>query len=813
MVSKCDKYKLTKYLVIVESPAKCSTIEKYLGASYKCIATYGHFRTIATLKDIDINHVDGLKINYTLIEDSYKSSAIKRLKEEINAADEVLLATDDDREGEAIAWHICDFFKLPIIFTKRIIFHEITEQAIVHAAMHPTVINMNTVRSQQARQVLDLIVGFNISPVLWKLVQNSKTNSLSAGRCQTPALQLVYDNFKEFQQSKGRKVYNTTGTFTNLFLPFSLNKEFETELDAEYFLENDASHAHVFNKGINKVLSRAPPKPFTTSGLQQTSSYSPKETMSLCQSLYEKGLITYMRTDSTKYSAEFVDSCKLFIINTYLTPAYLSPNIDAYVVGTTTSLDKNKNNNKNKKTNNLAQEAHEAIRPTDINRSNINTVTGVSAKEIKMYSLIWSNSLKSLMSDATFSSFSSTISAFDSLFYKYTCEQIMFMGWMIVQQDRSSKDVSDVSDNGYTYLSTIKQCAILEYSKIEAKQTILGLKQRYTESKLVSLLEENGIGRPSTYASLVDKIQERNYVKKEDVAGTLVRFTDFELEGDNLSEITRERLVGTEKNKLVIQPLGIIVIELLLKHFSNLFNYDYTREMEQDLDAIAKGETGEDMCRLLCGRCQTEVMESVRITKTTEKVSYAIDENHSYIIGKNGPVIKKVENGVTTFLPVIKNIDINKLEKGEYSLQDVTETVCVNSVLLGKYKGDDLFVKKGKFGLYATYGENRLSLQMFGNRPVENITFVEVFGILEDEGLLKPTYNKDQKALKIVRELSASITIRKGKWGNYIFYQTTQMQKPSFYDLKTFEKDTKQKVDKCDINIVKNWIKTTYNIS
>lgn len=786
-------------LCLVESPAKCATIEKYLGESYKykCLATYGHFRRIASLKDIDLGAP--IPIKYTLVEDSYKLEQLKRLKEEIEKSVEVILATDDDREGEAIAWHICDEFHLPVATTKRIVFHEITESAILHAMSSPTTINMNIVRAQQARQVLDLIVGYNISPILWKMIQSNKNNALSAGRCQTPALRIVYDNFKEFEQCKGRKVYNTVGVFTSLFLPFTLNKEFDTTEDAEYFLENDASHEHVFHRGEVKMGSKLPPPPFTTSRLQQVSPYSPAETMKLCQTLYERGLITYMRTDSDKYSAEFVAQCCKYIVSRYGSEKYLKTDVSS------------------EKTDGGA--AHEAIRCTDVfkvpeSKVPESSVAIGSPKEQKMYAIIWKNTVSSLMAPATFSSFVSHISAFDSLFYTYTCEQQVFPGWTIVDPvDKLGKD-----EKTYAQLSMLKQDSIIEYRKIESKQTVLGLKQRLTESKLVSLLEERGIGRPSTYASLVDKIQERNYVKKEDYEGVMVKCIDFELEGDNLVQIERERLVGAEKNKLIIQPIGIMVLELLLKHFNTLFDYDYTKEMEIGLDRVASTDSFPEEWVALCTRCEMEVSSLIRAltnASNLNKISYAIDDLHTYIIGKNGPVIKRVEGDQVTFLPVIKNIDIGKLEKHEYTLDEVLEDKTkTKGIMLGMYKGDELFVKKGKYGLYASYGENRFSLQEFGNRPVENIGFAEVFELLEgDDGMLSPKYKQTQKALKVVREVSASVSIRKGKWGNYIFYKTAQMKTPQFFDLKTFEKDVKEKPEKCDLVVLKKWIKTKYNVS
>jgi DNA topoisomerase-1 len=788
-------------LCLVESPAKCATIEKYLGESYKykCLATYGHFRRIASLKDIDLGAP--VPIKYTLVEDSYKIDQLKRLKEEIEKSVEVILATDDDREGEAIAWHICDEFNLPVATTKRIVFHEITETAILNAMRSPTTINMNIVRAQQARQVLDLIVGYNISPILWKMVQFNKNNALSAGRCQTPALRLVYDNFKEFEQCKGRKVYNTVGVFTSLFLPFTLNKEFETSDDVEYFLENDASHPHVFRRGEVKIMSKPPPVPFTTSRLQQVSPYSPAETMKLCQTLYERGLITYMRTDSVKYSAEFVTQCHKFIVSRYGSEKYLkmgdSGGGTGDLVGETG-----------------VSAAHEAIRCTDVFKVPEGAIEFGSNKEQKMYAIIWKNAVSSLMSPATFSSFVSHISAFDSLFYKYTCETPVFPGWTIVD----TADKSEKGDKSYAHLSALKDGVVLEYRKIESKQTVLGLKPRLTESKLVSLLEERGIGRPSTYASLVDKIQERNYVKKEDYEGTMVKFIDFELEGDNLTQIERERMIGAEKNKLIIQPVGIMVLELLQKHFDTLFNYDYTKEMEIGLDRIASDESFPEEWIALCTRCEMEVSTLIRAltnASNLNKISYAIDDLHTYIIGKNGPVIKRTEKDQVTFLPVIKNIDIEKLENHEYTLDEILESPSKSKgVMLGMYKGDELFVKKGKYGLYASYGENRFSLQEFGNRPVENIGFAEVFELLEgDGGILSPKYNQTQKALKVVREVSASVSIRKGKWGNYIFYKTAQMKTPQFFDLKTFEKDIKEKPEKCDLVVLKKWIKMKYNVS
>jgi len=306
-------------LVIVESPAKCKKIEEYLGEGYKCLASFGHLRELTSLKEIDIQN--NFTPNYSLCNDDRKAKNIKALRVAIHKAQDVLLATDDDREGEAIAWHICKVFELSVETTKRIIFHEITKPALNNAILYPRTINMNVVQSQQARQILDMIVGFQISPTLWSAISKNNKSGLSAGRCQTPALRLIYDNYLEIKESPGTKVYNTTGYFTNHCLPFELNKQFQTEEDVVDFLKASSIFQHVYSRSEVKKSLRQPPQPLTTSRIQQLASnemkMTPKETMKTCQSLYEEGYITYMRTDSSKYCDEFIGSIKEFIVKTY----------------------------------------------------------------------------------------------------------------------------------------------------------------------------------------------------------------------------------------------------------------------------------------------------------------------------------------------------------------------------------------------------------------------------------------------------------------------------------------------------------------
>ena len=373
-------------LLICESPAKTDKIAKYAGNGYKCVASFGHIRKIENgLKSIDYNN--NFSVKFCAIPS--KNKYISQLRKHIKNADEVILATDDDREGEAIAWHICKMFGLNVDTTKRIIFHEITKPAIQNAIKNPTVVNMDTVNAQLARQVLDLLVGYTISPILWKQISRKSETSLSAGRCQTPALRLVYEQQQEINKSPGRKVYNTEGKF--LGESYTLNHNHANEEEMGDFLEASAEFEHKYNVTKPKNSTKMAPKPFTTSTLQQKASnefgYSPKITMRLAQTLYEGGHITYMRTDSVKYCKEFTDKAKGFITKKY-GEDYVSPYINSITIGKEAEEKKKKKSKKKKKDNN-AQEAHESIRPTKIDVEKLVEKGKITAKEGKLYYLIF----------------------------------------------------------------------------------------------------------------------------------------------------------------------------------------------------------------------------------------------------------------------------------------------------------------------------------------------------------------------------------------------------------------------------------------
>ncbi len=796
-------------LVIVESPAKCKKIESYLGPGYKVIASFGHLRNISGLEAIDINN--NFNTKYSVINEDLKLKQIEKIRSEIAKAADVIIATDDDREGEAIGWHICDLFGLSITNTKRIIFHEITESAIQSAISHPKRINMDLVHAQQARQILDLLVGFTISPILWNCVSKTHDTSLSAGRCQTPALRIVYDNYLDIKKSPGKLVYNTSGYFTSLNLPFELNKKFESETDIREFLEQCKTWDFKYTLTPPKKTIKKSPEPLTTSTLQQLASneihISPKETMKHAQQLYEGGYITYMRTDSKKYSQEFIDSVKKFI-ETVHGEQYISQTIDNLVVGTSEEPKKTKKTVAEKKGIPPPQEAHEAIRPVNINispQSLMGSTSDLDGRAIKLYELIWKRTLESCMPSAQYNSISAKISAPVNSEFVYRAEQEIFLGWQVINKTSKKYDDDELDTKNYQFLQTLKQNVTMKPKKIDSKFTISELKSHYTEAILVQLLEEKGIGRPSTFASLVDKIQERKYVEKQNISGKEVESVDFSLSDNTFSQIVSKREFGNEKNKLVIQPLGIIVIEFLLEKFDMFFNYEYTKEMEDDLDKISNGKL---VWYNLCNNCYCGLTSVTNNLHDLKKFSLEIDENHTLIIGKHGPVVKCIDpkdRKKVSFLPVKKNLDLESLRLiTEITLDDVIDPTIIDKEAIGKYKGKDLFIKKGKYGMYAQWGKETKSLkEEFSALKLEEIQYIDVIRYLDKDTVLDPS-----KPVGLVRELNNHLSIRTGKYGDYIFYKKPRMKKPEFYKLNGFDSDYK----KCDKMLLINWIKQTYNI-
>jgi DNA topoisomerase-1 len=649
---------------------------------------------------------------------------------------------------------------------------------------------MSLVLAQQARQVLDLIVGYKISPVLWTYVAHT---NLSAGRCQTPALRLVYENYKEIEASTATLVYTVSGIFTKLNLTFHLSQEIESTGDSsagdsstgdslERFIRETAAapdagfRASISGGGVPKRTTKPPPRPYTTSTLQQAASndlhLSPKDTMSVAQKLYEQGYITYMRTDSRVYSAEFVAKACDYIRKRFGGEGITAEDLIGNLSETSSKSVKDASA--------AAAAAHEAIRPTDISRTLL--PQSCHPREHRLYSLIHRNTLESLMAPAICQSLTMAISspvavagAPTACEYRYTAEQVIKPGWKLVAggYDKEAKE--------YTYFASLTGSAsasasatatpAMPFKRITTKCSLRNTKSHYTESGLVQMLEKMGIGRPSTFSSLIDKIQERGYVKLKDVPGKPTECREFTVSKNNgggalVESKTEVREIGGESRKLVIQPLGIIVIEFLLAHFAPLFEYEFTKNMENQLDEIA---TDGMVWHELCYKCWFDVTAQLQELKDrgVVKEEIHIDDRHSYIMGKNGPVIRcrvaDADNAVSEtihsdsgdddddasvsetihsaekkpkfiFKSVRPNLEYAKIQRGEYSLAymlgeaDVNEggavvptttstsapapvSVAGGGRLMGQYQGQDVVTKSGKYGAYVVWGSMNLSLK------------------------------------------------------------------------------------------------------
>ena len=791
-------------LVIVESPSKCKKIETYLNthvsatqknnnAKYKCMASYGHIRELSGLEAINIHD----NFTPTFTECKNKKDHISKLRKGIKEAAEVILATDDDREGEAIAWHLCQVFQLPLEKTRRIIFHEITESAIHRAIDHSATsyVNMAVVHAQLGRQILDMLVGYKLSPLLWKHVKDG----LSAGRCQTPALRLIYENQKEIEARPGKEIYTLTGFFTNKNLSFELNHKEPDPIKVQDFLKASITFVHTYLGNKAKTLTKPAPAPFTTSTLQQTASnechFSPKDTMKLCQSLYEAGYITYHRTDSSVYSAEFKTQAAAYIKKNY-GEAYVQ-HADALADAAAAAAAAADALAADALAPAATQAAHEAIRPTEIACDTL--PDAFTSKEKRLYTLIRRRALESCMPPATISVLTATITAPCNYEYHYTAENIIFAGW---QQVAGVDKKTDDANNAYSYIQSFKLNYVFNYKKIKATMQLQDLKSHYTEARLVQLLEEKGIGRPSTFSSLIDKIQERNYVKKENIKGKLLICQDYELSEGKILLQKNEREFGNEKNKLVLQPLGILALEFLLKHFAPFFEYTYTKQMEEDLDKVATANMPwPDLCKAVY--TTLEHLSETILEKGKETIR--IDESHTYIVGKHGPVIKcisnKKEEDNITFKPVRKDLDLNKLRRGEYRIEDViAQTTLTPSI--GLYQNEPVYIKKGKFGVYLEWTKNgkSLSKSLKGlKKKAEEIELEDVAELL---------YDMDTS---ILRQIGPDASIRKGSdfGGDYIFYKNKKMKKPRFLQITGFTEDYLT----CELKVLQDWFLKVYQIN
>lgn len=743
-------------LVLVESPSKCNKIEHYLGEGYRVLATYGHFRELNSLRDIVVSK-DKKNIELKFQIDNKKERHISTLQQAITGSSEVILATDDDREGEAIAWHICDFFNLPVETTKRIIFHEITESAIKEAIMNPRIINMNLVYAQFTRQVLDMYIGYKISPMLWTYVANNPKNPLSAGRCQTPALKIIADNQLTIHSHNNSTHHTLSGNFTNLNIPFKLNINFTDESQVLDFLEACKHHYFSLSRTPPTISTRSPPIPFSTSRLQQTVSselhISPKETMNICQRLYEEGLITYMRTDNTKYSHSFIAMVSKYL-KQGMKESYISTDISRLT-----------------ETNNSA---HEAIRPTNLSIEFLSQ-SRQDPKTCRVYRLIWENSVASCLKPSTASLQKFYLNAPNGYMFIHETEQPIYDGWKMIYSGNNREQTKEQTRNQYHhYLQNVADGNAVHCSKIYSSLECSTSKSslHYTEAHLIQLLEREGIGRPSTFASIVDKIQRRDYVERNDVEGfstTATIYTFMPASGKIKSEEVT-KIFGKEKNKLIIQNMGLVVNEFLYTYFAPLFEFSYTRETECILDRISEGSMNWVE---VCVQQKAYIAGLIKLSKSAniKKYEVGIDSDHSYMMAKYGPVIKRTDpvTKEVSWLKVIKDVDLLRLKSGGYILGELLEKVTevitdeidnnnistepmtpeeidnkifeeiesqINSsvgYLYGIYEDEEIRVKNGKFGRYVVWkGENK-SIKCFGTRDIRNITTEEMEKVLDRE--------------------------------------------------------------------------------
>jgi DNA topoisomerase-1 len=623
---------------------------------------------------------------------------------------------------------------------------------------------------------------------------------LSAGRCQTPALRLVYDKQQDSSAIPEIEIkYKTTASFFASNTIFQLNRDFREPNEVIEFLELSKTHKHRLSIENQKDLTCSPPIPFSTSKLLQTASnilhISPKQTMSLCQKLYQDGHITYMRTDSTKYSKDFLEKAFHYISEKWK-PVYVG-NMDSLV---------------NKDTN----DPHEAIRVTHIEVGEIvdKDKDNVAAS---LYKLIWKNTVESCMTPASYKCKLIKITAPNEMLYSYSLEIPIHLGWRTISNKVDSNINTTTSLQSQTsselfYIESIEKSGEpVKYNKIESIITGTPIKQYYyTEASLIQELEKNGIGRPSTFSLLVDTIQDRGYVKKMDIQGEKRICKEFLLIDHVLETKERERVFGNEKDKLVIQPIGILTIEFLIKYFHTLFSYDYTKLLEEKLDEICSQTTAIEWFEI-CKSCNKQIKECITPITRLEKQTYKITDEYELVFQQFGPVLRrKDENGNVEYKSIKKDLrlDLEKIKAGGYSLDDLIE---IKTEYLGKYENEDVLLKSGKYGLYIEYGENRKTIYNTKDSTHE-ITLEDVIPFIEKQQAdlqekegegSQTTINKN-----ILRTIDENTSIRKGKYGSYVYYKTEKMKTPKFFKTNSFKKGLLV----CELSELKEWLKNTYNI-
>ncbi|SNB16572.1 type I DNA topoisomerase [Flavobacterium psychrophilum] len=683
---------MAKNLVIVESPAKAKTIEKFLGADFQVESSYGHIADLPS-KEIGVDVLNGFTPKYEVSPD--KKALVTKLKGLAKKADMVWLASDEDREGEAISWHLAEELKLDPKKTKRIVFHEITKTAILKAIENPREIDYNLVNAQQARRVLDRLVGYELSPVLWRKIKGG----LSAGRVQSVSVRLIVEREREIINFKPVATYSVQAEFTNeagKSFKAKLPKNFNTKKEAEDFLNKNIGSIYKLGDLETKPTKKTPAGPFTTSTLQQEAArklYLPVGiTMQLAQRLYEAGLITYMRTDSVNLSKDAMEAAQAEIIKSY-GKEYAKPR---------TFVNKSKG----------AQEAHEAIRPTDMSRHTVN----IDRDQARLYDLIWKRTLASQMADAELERTNVKIEANNhSELFTASGEVIKFEGFLKVYLEGHDDDEEE--QEGMLPSMKVNEKLINNY--ITATERYSRAAARYTEASLVKKLEELGIGRPSTYAPTISTIINRNYVEKGNLEGQERNYTQLTLQSGKVGEKLLKENTGSDKGKLVPTDIGTIVTDFLVKNFDNILDYNFTAKVEQDFDEIAEGNMQwAKMMQDFYDKFHPTVkdVEANADRESGERI-LGIDPKSgkpvSVRLGKFGPMaqIGAADDEEKTFASLLKEQNI-----GNITLEEVLKLFLLPKNL-GTYKGEEIEVSNGRYGPFIRFGTTFVSLPK-GEEPL-----------------------------------------------------------------------------------------------
>lgn len=739
---------MPKNLVIVESPAKAKTIEKFLGEDYKVMSSFGHIRDLKK-KNFGVD-LETFQPEYEIPAD--KTKVVSDLRAQAKKVDTVWLASDEDREGEAISWHLAEVLKLDPARAKRIVFHEITKPAILSAIENPRNIDHNLVDAQQARRVLDRLVGFKLSPVLWRKVKPN----LSAGRVQSVAVRLIVEREREIENFQSEMAYRVVANFVlpqsqegegaTVLLRAELNKAFKTEAEAKAFLESCKNAEFTVESVVKRPTKRTPAPPFTTSTLQQEASrklgFPVATTMRVAQSLYEAGWITYMRTDSMNLSQLCLNSCGPVIKNLMGEEYHHRHTYHTQAKG--------------------AQEAHEAIRPTDMSREKIDG----TPQEKRLYSLIWKRTIASQMADAKLEKtvITITVGGREEVF-QATGEVLLFDGFLKVY--RESRDVENESENEEALLPPLTEGDRLAYADISARQRYSRQPMRYTEASLVHKMEELGIGRPSTYAPTISTIQQRKYVEKGDREGFLRTCDVLTLAQGKISALQVEERVGAEKGKLLPTDTGTVVNDFLTDNFPEILDYNFTANVEKDFDHVAEGKKEwTSLIQQFYGDFSPSVdraMEERTELRVGEREIGIDPESGKPVkvrIGKFGPMVQigvAGEEEKPRFATLPANLSMNSI-----TLEEALELFRLPRKL-GEYEGEMIEANTGRFGPYVRHAGKFVSIPK-GEDPLE-ISLERAIELIQDK-----RDSEEKSHLKSFDE-EPDMEVRTGRYGPYIVYK------------------------------------------